>query len=184
MRREQAEQLVLTVIVGAAVLVTVYYTVLQPQWVKLRKMEEEGEQVASALAKAERTLQNLPRLKAACRRMEQQIARAGEQMVGDGSFDSFVGVIKANADAAGVALQYVRPRETVPVVEQGRSYEEHIIVVDTRAPYHGLGAWIAGLEGTSPYVRIHAVTVSGSGEGGGGHPASVTIGFLTPRGKR
>lgn len=181
MTREQVEQLILAVVGGAALLVGAYYLALQPQMKKLRQMEADGTRVAQALAEAERKVQSIPRVKARCRSLEQYVMEAESELLGDGSFDAYLGILKATADAAGVTLQYVRPREVQAVIHHGEQYEEQVIVVDTRAPYHGIGAWLAGLEGTSRFVRVHAVSVVGGNEGI--HNASVTVGFLGKRRK-
>lgn len=181
MKREQLEQIILAVIGGAAVLVTAYYLVIKPQTAKLSAMAADARRIETALSDAQRKVHALPRLKAACRALEQRVAAADQLLIGDGSFDGFLAVIKSSADAAQLELHHVRPRDTLPVVDRGPAYAEHFVIVDTSAPYHALGKWLAALEASSPYVRIHALSVSSSPVDGGIHPASVTLGFLAKR---
>lgn len=181
MKREQIEQIILSVIGGAAILVAAYYLVIQPQTAKLSGMAAEAQRVQAALEDAQRKVQSLPRIKAACRALEQRVAAADQRLIGDGSFDSFLSVIKSSADVAQLELRHVRPRDTLPVVDRGSAYQEHFVIVDASAPYHVLGTWLATLEATSPYVRVHALSISSSPADGGIHPASVTLGFLAKR---
>jgi len=181
MKREQAEQIILAVIGGAAMLVAAYYLVIKPQMAKLSAMATDAQRVETALSDAQRKVQLLPRLKASCRVLEQRVAAADKLLIGDGSFDGFLTVIKSSADTARLELRHVRPRDTLPVVDHGTAYQKHFVVVDTVAPYHALGAWFAALEASSPYVRVHALSVSSTPADGGSHPATVTLGFLAKR---
>ncbi len=178
MKREQTEQIVLAVIGGLAVLVAAYYLVVRPQTAKLNTMAADAKRVETALSDAQRKVQALPRLRSACRALEQRVAQSDQRLIGNGSFDGFLTVIKDSADSASLALRNVRPRDTVPSVARGAEYYEHFVIVDTLAPYHTLGAWLAALEASSPYVRVHALNISSTPADGGTHPASVTIGFL------
>jgi len=181
MKREQIEQIILAVIGGAAMLVAAYHLVIKPQMAKLSAMTTDAKRIDAALSDAQRKVSALPRLKSSCRLLEQRVAAADQLLIGDGSFDGFLTVIKSSADTASLELRHVRPRDSLPVVDHGTAYQEHFVVVDTVAPYHVLGAWLAALEATSPYVRVHALSISSTPADGGFHPASVTLGFLAKR---
>lgn len=181
MKREQLEHISFAIIGGAAILGAAYYLVIKPQTAKLSSMAADARRVQAALEDARRKVQTLPRIKAATRALEQRVAAADPLLIGDGSFDSFLAIIKASADLAQLNLRHVRPRDILPVVDHGPSYQEHFVTVDTAAPYHALGKWLAALEASSPYVRVHALSVSSSPADDGSHTASITLGFLAKR---
>jgi Tfp pilus assembly protein PilO len=178
MTREQIEQIILMVLAAAILLAGAFYAIVKPQWTRLQNVGTESAQVKAELAVAREKVDTLPRLMRQCRNIEEAVTRQERQFVGDGNFDTYLGIIKRCADAVGMSLGTVQLRSDVNVV-RGKVFVERWVTFDTIAPYHTIGAWIAMIEQETPFVRMVSASVRGGDGLSGKHPATLTVAFLT-----
>jgi len=182
MTREQIEQMTLMVLAVAILLVGSFYAIVKPQWARLQRVSTESQQVKANLASARAKVDTLPSLMRQCRSIEAAVTRQERQFVGDGNFDTYLGVIKRCADAVGMSLGTVQLRTDVNVT-RGAVFAERWVTVDTQAPYHTIGAWIAMMEQESPFIRVVRAAVNSGNDPSGKHPATLTVAFLTKSAK-
>jgi Tfp pilus assembly protein PilO len=181
MTRERMEQIVLMVLAMAVLLVGSFYAIVMPQWTRLQGVRTESQRVKTELADARAKVDGLPRLMQKCRVKEATVTSQERQFVGDGNFDAYLDLIKRCADGAGMSLGTVQLRGDV-TVPRGPAFVEHWVTVDTKAPYHTIGAWIALLEKASPFVRVIGASVRTGDTRSGQHAATITIAFLAKHG--
>ena len=181
MNREKIEQLALVVVGSMTVLAAAFYLMLKPQWQRLMTVRAESGDVAAKLADAQSKVANLPNLKQSTKKMEARVAALEHDLVGNGSFDAFVTVIKHAADRAGIDLKTVRQRDDKLSVPRGAYHAERWVTVETVAPYHALGKWMSTLESQSPFVRIVAIRARAAPDCSGAHEAEITVSFLVKR---
>ncbi len=182
MTREQIEQVTLMVLAAAVLLAISFYAIIKPQWSRLQQVTTEAQQVKTDLAAARAQVDLLPHLKQQCRSSDEAVTCQERLFVGDGKFDTYLGIIKRCADVVGMSLGTVQLRRDVNV-PRGPAFLERWITIDTVAAYHTIGAWIAMMEQDMPFVRVVSVTVRSGDEPSGKHPATLTVAFLTKSAK-